>query len=575
MKPKEPSLLFVTSVVVALLTLFLSTGAILVAALIPLYLAPLAVSARLPRDSGLIWGIRLFLYAGCALVGRASLQSYFYFGAQAFVTMGLILGGELIIQSFREPPKGFKFDPLLLFVSSVLFMVGAGLPTVGTPAHLWICAPLWIFLTLLAASDVREGRVQFNILARVKQFGLILIAVTGGFLAHSALGNNRGALSALSAKLLSTSNVHVSETGVADAPQLGSSFNTNASTARLLRIEGSLGDSHLRAGAFDQYKNGTWGPPLSSRSITAALPVETREQKGALMTLAQRRASPKFATDQRTDWNAKITLLRDSNKTVFAPLNASALLPIPAQGSNSFDWNRFAGPLQCSDPTPLSYGVVDSHSDIQGVQTEQGPLCVSLDPASLNKHAADYVKQVKLLSEARDRLLEVPDEVDPQVQQLAQRITQGKRTDIEKINAVSEYLLRNYKYSLDFVRGDQDPVSDFLLHKKPAHCQYFASASTMLLRSVGVPSRYVTGFWAHEVGDDGSTVVRGRDAHAWCESWVKGVGWVTVETTPPSGRADRKRTRSRGIRSCKSARKIRGPRCATGSGACRGCKSAR
>ena len=538
MKAKEPSLLFVTSVIVALVTLFLSTGSVLVAALIPLYLAPLAIPARLPRDSGLIWGVRLFLYAGCALLGRAPLQQYYYFGAQAFVTMGLILGGELIIQSFREPPKGFKFDPLMLFVSSILFMVGAGLPMLGTPLHIWICAPLWMFLTLLATSDVRESKTKFNTLARIKQFGLILIAVTGGFLAHSALGNNRAALTALSSKLLSTANPHISEVGAADAPQLGSSFNSNASTARMLRIEGSMGDSHLRAGAFDQYKNGTWGPALSTRPVVAALPKDTREQKGALMTPEARRLSPKFATDQRTDWNAKITVLRDTDKVMFAPLNSAALLPIPALGSNSFDWSRFAGPLECSDPTPLSYGIVDSRTDIRGVQTEQGPLCVSLDPRSLDKSATDYDKQFEFLAKERDQLLEVPDEIEPEVRQLAFRITKGARTDQAKIDAVSDYLLRNYKYSLDFVKTDRDPVSDFLLNKRPAHCQYFASSATMLLRCIGVRSRYVTGYWAHEVADDGSTVVRGRDAHAWCESFVAGVGWVTVETTPPDGRAD-------------------------------------
>src|SRR5205085_10259558 len=50
-----------------------------------------------------------------------------------------------------------------------------------------------------------------------------------------------------------------------------------------------------------------------------------------------------------------------------------------------------------------------------------------------------------------------------------------------------------------------------------------------------IPTRYVTGFYAHETDGPGSYVVRDQDAHAWAESWVDGVGWVTVDATPASG----------------------------------------
>ncbi|RYX82105.1 transglutaminase domain-containing protein [bacterium] len=544
MKPKDPSLLFVTSVVVALITLFLSTGSVLVLVLLPLYLAPLLIEGRLPRDSALIWGGRLFVYASCAILGRAPMQAYYFFGQQAFVTMGLIMGGELVLQSFREPPEGYKFDPLQLLVSSLLFLIGAGtFAQPGQLAHLWIAAPLWVVLTLLAAGDVREGQQPVSLMARIRQFGLLAITVCVGFLAHSALSSNRGAFMSLSARLLSDSRPSVSEVGVADSPSLQSSFNSEASTARLLRITGSLSDSHLRAGAFDIYQGGTWGPSLSSRAIGPALPRETREEKRELMTKAEIDSNSEKASQQRTDWDAKITVLRDTNKTMFAPLNASALIPIPLQGADSFDWNRYAGPLQVADPTPLSYGIKQSHTEVNGVQTEQGPLCFSLDPKSLDSNIQenpDYPQQVAFISEARDNLLFVPDDIEPGVRQLAQQITKGKKTQMEKIDAISTYLLSNYKYSLDFVRGTQDPVSDFLLNKKSAHCQYFASATVMMLREVGVPARYATGYWAHETAPDGTTIVRGRDAHAWCEAYVDGMGWITVESTPPSGRADPK-----------------------------------
>ena len=542
MKPKEPSLLFIVSVVVAFITLFFSTNSPLVLLFVPIYLLPLFIHERFPRDSALIWGGRLFVYAACALLGRSfgSSQTPYQYGVQAFVTMGLVLGGELVLQSFREPPEGFKFDPLQFLVSSLLFLIACGTYSaqIGFQAHLWIGAPLWTLLTLLAMGDVREGRIRLDGMSRVRQGGLLAITICVGYLGHSVLSSNRGELMSLGSRLLSESRPNVSEAGVADAPSLGSSFNNNSSTARMLRITGTLSDSHLRVGAFDSYNNGTWGTALSSRVTVGSLPEETRRYKKYAP------GAPANSEDvaERTDWDAKVTVLRDTNKNIFVPLNASALLSI--EGSD-FDWYRFAGPVQVTDEPPFSYGIVNSRTDIQGVQTEQGPLCISLDPKSLDPKSkkyrqdmAKYYQDLEFLTYAREDLLRVPPEIETGVKQMALDITKGASTQQQKIDAISKYLLENYKYSLEFVRGTQDPISDFLLNKKSAHCQYFASAAVMLMREVGIPARYATGFWAHETELDGTTIVRGRDAHAWAEAYVDNVGWINVETTPPSGRAD-------------------------------------
>lgn len=138
----------------------------------------------------------------------------------------------------------------------------------------------------------------------------------------------------------------------------------------------------------------------------------------------------------------------------------------------------------------------------------------------------------------RARLLVVPPEIDSKVKQLSAEITAGSFTQAEQAFAITNYLLSNYKYSLDYRRGDGDPISDFLLNKRAAHCQYFASGAVMLLRSAGIPARYVTGYYAHEEESLAHTIVRTRDAHAWAEAYLAGLGWVVVEATPPDGRAD-------------------------------------
>ncbi|MBW3636905.1 MAG: transglutaminase-like domain-containing protein, partial [Armatimonadetes bacterium] len=333
----------------------------------------------------------------------------------------------------------------------------------------------------------------------------------------------RGSIMAMGARFISSaaSSNAVQNNSVGDTAQLSSSFAANASTTRLLRVQGALSDSHLRAAAFDVYKDGTWVPPLSKRTMKAALPRETNEEKPD----AER-------TRRSTVGAAKFTVLRDTGGVVFLPLNAWAILPEEGQG---FDWDRFQGPVKIDEPTPVSYYVIDSRKEAYDFLTEQGPLAVSLEQTNKEVPAVEDWDQ---LAQTRAALMTVPPEIDPQVTQLARDIARGGVTQAEKAAKIVDYLFTTNKYSLEFVRGSQDPISDFVLNKKGGHCQYFASAATMMLRSVGIPARYVTGYYAHERDDDGATIVRGRDAHAWTEAYFRGIGWVRLDATPPSGRAD-------------------------------------
>lgn len=504
------------SIFVVFVTLFLSTGSPFVTILPVLYGASFLLSPRFARDSANIWGARLLVYAGMALLGRTPTgASRFFFEAQVFATVGLVFGGEILLQAFREPPKNLKFDPSLILLSGVLFLLASN----SRAPHLWICAPLYILTTLLALGDLRLQAQPRRFRASLWRGALVLTTVALGFGLHTVLFQNQGTIMSLGAQLLSNHSSNYQGNAVSDSPRLESTFGGNTSTARLMRIQGSLSDSHLRGGAFSLYKTGQWGPPLSdvtARPITPALPAETRE------SLPVSPNSRILSTEYRTDIDARITVLRETGGIVYAPLNVTALVPITV---GDFDWNRFAGPLKVTDPAPVTYGIVEAKDDIDGIQITQGPLCVAPSGASVTP-------------EQEAELLEIPAEIDPRVKQLALEITLEAPTQAEKIAAIGDYLLKNHKYSLNFSVGADDPVSQFLLEKKAAHCQFFGSAATILMRLNGIPARYVTGFWAHETAPDGTTIVRGRDAHAWSEAFVSGIGWVTVETTPPAGRAD-------------------------------------
>jgi transglutaminase-like putative cysteine protease len=92
----------------------------------------------------------------------------------------------------------------------------------------------------------------------------------------------------------------------------------------------------------------------------------------------------------------------------------------------------------------------------------------------------------------------------------------------------------NYAYSLNMAVHDpqSDPVEDFLFNRKRGHCEYFASALTLMLRAVQVPTRLVTGFkGADALGSAGYYEVQQRHAHAWVEAFIDGQ-WIVLDPTP-------------------------------------------
>ena len=81
-----------------------------------------------------------------------------------------------------------------------------------------------------------------------------------------------------------------------------------------------------------------------------------------------------------------------------------------------------------------------------------------------------------------------------------------------------------------------DPVKYFLTEHRRAHCELFASATALILRSAGVPTRYVTGVICNERHPSGKYyIARYGNAHAWVEAFDRqNKRWVVVDTTPPS-----------------------------------------
>ena len=126
--------------------------------------------------------------------------------------------------------------------------------------------------------------------------------------------------------------------------------------------------------------------------------------------------------------------------------------------------------------------------------------------------------------------------ITPRITELAKRVM-GEGDDAEKILRLERFLLSEYGYTLEISDEGGDPIEDFLFVKKAGHCEYFATAMVLMLRSQGIPARFATGFLGAEPNAiEDFLVVRQSNAHAWVEAYSPAGGWKIYDPTPPAGR---------------------------------------
>lgn len=131
--------------------------------------------------------------------------------------------------------------------------------------------------------------------------------------------------------------------------------------------------------------------------------------------------------------------------------------------------------------------------------------------------------------------LQLP-QLDPRIHELAQQVSGSRTTVLGRAEALESYLRNGFGYTLDLPAERQpDPLAHFLFERRKGHCEYFASAMTVMLRARGIPARLVNGF-AGGVDNpiSGLHVIRSRDAHSWVEAYIPAYGWLEFDPTPPS-----------------------------------------
>lgn len=136
-----------------------------------------------------------------------------------------------------------------------------------------------------------------------------------------------------------------------------------------------------------------------------------------------------------------------------------------------------------------------------------------------------------------DTYLEIPRTTQIELRRIADQegFLDSELTVSEKIEMVKNYISSSKTYSLKTPKmpSGKDFATWFLNESDTGYCVHFATAGTLMLRALGIPARYVTGYYATAYANQTVTVTT-DNAHAWVEYYSDTAGWIPLECTPSS-----------------------------------------
>ncbi|NTW03326.1 MAG: transglutaminase domain-containing protein [Oscillochloris sp.] len=308
----------------------------------------------------------------------------------------------------------------------------------------------------------------------------------------------------------------------ARSAQLGGSRQLNDG---LVMTVHSTSFDYWRAVAFDKYSDGRW-QNTTGEQARAALSAGTPEQARTLFEPNAPIALNNTAGRQVV--TETFTLNQDrSDKLVFVGGSAHMLtLPVLVEH------NYLSGESQAI-PNYDDIALIAAQNDLRAGTTYTVTALVSkADIQSLRASGTDYPLWV------RERYLQIPDSITARTREHATQIVteSGANTPYDKAIAIQNDLrILRYNESIPAPPAGAEPVDWFLFTQREVYCDYYASSMVVMLRSLGVPARWVQGYAGGVFNSErGVYEVRENVAHSWPEVYFPGFGWERFEPTPAS-----------------------------------------
>ena len=167
-------------------------------------------------------------------------------------------------------------------------------------------------------------------------------------------------------------------------------------------------------------------------------------------------------------------------------------------------------------------------------QNQYGAVQVELEKPSLLSYRVTYDSDIINDSPPTEEDLEIPLSELPALEKVLQELDLQSKSEREALDTVYNFFNTEFTYSLELARQgfSKTPLSAFLLEHRSGHCEYFATATALLLRATGIPTRYAIGYSVHEYSSlEKKFIIRGKNAHAWNLVYIDGA-WQQFDTTP-------------------------------------------
>lgn len=181
-------------------------------------------------------------------------------------------------------------------------------------------------------------------------------------------------------------------------------------------------------------------------------------------------------------------------------------------------------------PVPIGVGRIDAPGRLE--RNPLGVVRVTAAPALLEVAIGQGQASAALPPSAGD--LALPGGFAGLLEKLPELAQLQDAAPAQRLAGLEAWFAAHFRYTLfigDEAQGGRD-LERFLLAERAGHCEYFATSTVLLLRALGVPARYVTGYSMQEYSRlEQAFLLRKRHAHAWAEAFVDG-RWIEVDTTP-------------------------------------------
>jgi transglutaminase-like putative cysteine protease len=457
---------------------------------------------------------------------------FFFFSGRDFVTpaVHLVLFGMCVKLFNIERERDYVY----LAVLSFLMVLSAAILTVDSgflaAFGLFIVLAVFCFMAMelrrssLAAPNAATVsipglRTRRRSISPLQRLSLSLVRTTGVMVAAilAAAFVLFFAMPRISGGYLSRyAQSDAISTGFSDSVNLGEigRIQQSSSVVAHVHIDGDNTGQHeirLRGAVLSNFDGHRWTHPHRDADVLS-------QGYGRLFQLSPRGSQLERGELVRLARGPQADLLR--YRVLMEPLNTAVIFTIPAA-------QALFGPFR-------EIGVDDDQTfhnlDHEHIVTiYEGVSDVSLpNPTTLGRQSATLPEGFPT------RYLQLPEQLDPRIPELARKITASAKSPYYRAFAIEHYLTTQFGYTLQLPsEPPADPIADFLFHRRRGHCEYFASSMAVLLRTVGIPSRVITGFRGGQFNQvNANYIIRASDAHSWVEAYIPGAGWMSFDPTP-------------------------------------------